>query len=268
MNITEYISSGILESYAAGLLSEAERAEVEQNIARYPALKAEIRAMEEVQEALLIKTGVRPSDAVKQKLFNALEEKKVEAKVVALAPLTSALTLWKYAVAASVSLTLVTSYLAYTYRERWLTTVISLNDLLAQNQQIAQDYNVVNNRIARIERDVQVLNDPSFKRVILSGTPHAPEATAYVYWNEKSKEVYLSLQSMRELSKENQYQLWAIVDGRPVDAGVFDGTLAGLLKMKDIGKGVAAFAVTIEPRGGNLSPTLSTMQVVGNVVKV
>ena len=35
--------------------------------------------------------------------------------------------------------------------------------------------------------------------------------------------------------------------------------------MKDIGQEVAAFAVTIEQRGGSTSPTLDTMQVAGNV---
>jgi anti-sigma-K factor RskA len=90
---------------------------------------------------------------------------------------------------------------------------------------------------------------------------------AYVYWNESTEEVYLSIQNMRTLAQENQYQLWAIIDGKPVDAGVFDTNLAGLLKMKAIGNGAAAFAVTVEPRGGKASPTLETMQVVGNVVK-
>jgi len=90
---------------------------------------------------------------------------------------------------------------------------------------------------------------------------------AYVYWNGSTQEVYLDIQNMKELAQENQYQLWAIIDGKPVDAGVFDGNLTGLVKMKGIGTGAAAFAVTIEPRGGKASPTLETMQVVGNVVK-
>ena len=63
-----------------------------------------------------------------------------------------------------------------------------------------------------------------------------------------------------------QYQLWAIVDGKPVDAGVFDVATSGLLKMKTL-DGAVAFAVTIEPRGGRPSPTLETMQVIGNVLK-
>jgi hypothetical protein len=37
--------------------------------------------------------------------------------------------------------------------------------------------------------------------------------------------------------------------------------------MKKIVSGAATFAVTIEPRGGKASPSLETMQVVGNVVK-
>ncbi len=88
----------------------------------------------------------------------------------------------------------------------------------------------------------------------MKGTANAPASMAYVYWNESTKEVYLSIQIMKELSESNQYQLWAIIDGKPVDAGVFDADISGLLKMKDIGSGAATFAVTIEPRGGKESP--------------
>lgn len=268
MNIEEYISSGVLESYAAGVLSEPERQQVEENLVRYPELRKELLAIEAVQEKFLQQVAIQPRHIVKEKLLTALAPKEKGTKVIPLQSSTVGLPFWKYAAAASISLAFVASYMAYTYRERWITTVVSLNDLIAQNQQIAQDYNVVNNRISKIETDVQILNDPSFKRVVMAGTNNAPEAMAYVYWNEESKEVYLSLQSMRELSQENQYQLWAIIDGKPVDAGVFDGNLDGLVKMKDIGIGAGAFAVTIEPRGGKASPTLETMQVVGNVGKV
>jgi anti-sigma-K factor RskA len=72
---------------------------------------------------------------------------------------------------------------------------------------------------------------------------------------------------MKALSQNQQYQLWAIIDGKPVDAGVFDGNVASLLKMKEIGTGAVTFAVTVEPRGGKQSPTLESMQVAGNVIK-
>lgn len=264
MNIEEYISSGVLEAYAAGLLAETERREVEQNLLLYPALKIELEQIEATQELLLMKTAIQPPAKVKTQLFEALDQ-QVDKKTIPLNPSRNQTRFWQFAVAASLSLAIISSFLAYNYYNKWRTTVVSLNDLMTRNQQIADDYNTVNNRISQIETDLRVINNPDFKRIVMKGTANAPQALAAVYWNENSQEVFLSLKNMKELSAENQYQLWAIIDGKPVDAGVFDGNLAGLIKMKNIGQGAAAFAVTIEPKGGKSSPTLETMQVIGNI---
>jgi anti-sigma-K factor RskA len=259
VNIEEYIASGILESYVLGELTERERAQVESNLAKYPSLRTELEKVELTMEELAMRSAVTPRAALKASVLTAID-KQGKDNVRALRPSS---TIWKYATAASVSIALVASFLAYTYWDKWRTTVISLNELVERNQQIAQDYDNVNNRISQIESDIKILNDPAFQRVVMSGTPNAPESMAYIYWNEKSNEVYLSLQNMRALSQENQYQLWAIIDGKPVDCGVFDATTAGLIKMKDATR-VSTFAVTIEPRGGKPSPSLETMQVAGN----
>lgn len=268
MNLEEYITSGILESYAAGLLSEPERLVVESNLVRYPELKEELIQIEAAQEKLLMSAAISPRDIVKEKLLSSLNFQQPEGKIVPLQIENTYARNWKYAVAASVCIALVASYLAYDYRNKWLNTVVSLNEVINQNQQIAQDFNVVNNRITQIETDIKILNDPSFNRLVLAGTTNAPGAKAYLYWNEANKEVYLSLQNLRELSQESQYQLWAIVNGKPVDMGVFDGNVAGLLKMKEMEIGTVAFAVTIEPRGGKATPSLETMQVSGSLIKV
>ncbi|MFN9906762.1 MAG: anti-sigma factor domain-containing protein, partial [bacterium] len=88
------------------------------------------------------------------------------------------------------------------------------------------------NRLEEIETEVRITTNPDFERVVMKGTPNAPQSIASVYWNAHTKEVYLRIQNMKALSKENQYQLWAIIDGKPVDCGVFDSSVAGLLKMK------------------------------------
>jgi len=267
LNIKEYISSGILEAYALGDLSEKERAEVERNLMLYQELREELTQVEEAQEKLLFAAARRPPALVKTSLFEKIDAAK-ETKVVSISEAsTSSTGFWKYAAAASVTIAIISSYLAYSYRSKWLTTQNSLAEFIAKNERLAQDYNTVNQRLDKIENDLKVIDNPAFKRVLMKGTDNAPQATASVYWNESSKEVYLSIQNMKELARENQYQLWAIIDGKPVDVGVFDGNLAGLLKMKDIGTGAAAFAVTIEPRGGKATPSLKTMQVIGNVVK-
>ena len=266
MNVEAYISSGILEAYALGELTEQERAEVEKNLALYPALQKELALIEDTQEKILMKAGIQPRATVKTKLFATIDTQKPEAKIVEFRKQDSS-SFWKMAAAASIAVALITSYLAFNYWNKWKSTENSLTELIAQNQRVARDYNTVNQRLDAIEKDLKITNNPAFNRVVMKGTPNSPGSLASVYWNESTKEVYLSIQEMKQLAQENQYQLWAIIDGKPVDAGVFDGNFAGLVKMKEIPAGAKTFAVTIEPRGGKPSPTLETMQVVGNVVK-
>jgi len=267
VNVEAYISSGILESYAQGELSEQERLEVENNLRAYPELRKELSMIEDVQEALLQKAAQQPRASVKLDLFAKIDAGLPVTKVVPLPVTTTSATNWKLAVAAAVTIALISSYLAYDYRDKWIKTQGSLTQLIAQNQRVAQDYNQVNQRLNQLETDLNILNNPAFERIVMTGRPNTPNALASVYWNKSSQEVYLSIQDMKTLTAEKQYQLWAIIDGKPVDAGVFDGSFTGLLKMKNITSGASTFAVTIEPKGGSKTPSLETMQVAGNVIK-
>ena len=73
---------------------------------------------------------------------------------------------------------------------------------------------------------------------------------------------------MNELPKpraDKQYQLWAIVDGKPVDAGVFDvDGGAAFVKLKNI-PNAQAFAITLENKGGSASPHMDALYVMGKV---
>ena len=267
MNINDYISSGILEAYLLGDLSDKERQEVEMNLSLYPELREELSKIEEVQEKLLMKMAIQPRASLKKSIFDKIDQQKPEAKVINIQPEPVTSTGWKYAVAASVTIALLSSYLAYNYRSKWIDVQNNLTELIAQNQRVAQDYNQVNQRLDKIQNDLNIIDNPAFQRVVMKGTPNAPEAMASVYWNESTKEVYVSIQEMKELTQEKQFQLWAQIDGKMVDAGVFDYNAGGLAKMKEVVKGATAFAVTIEPRGGKETPTLETLQVFGNVIK-
>jgi anti-sigma-K factor RskA len=267
VNIEKYISSGILESYVLGELSEKECAEVENNLRQYPELRNELARIEDTQEALLMASAAEPRPAVKKKLMAKLDAISPAPRIVKFSRPEPGISFWKLAVAASVSIAIASSYLAYDYRQKWRKTESTLSDLIAQNQRVAEDYNTVNQRLDKIEDDLRIVNHPDFSRVVMKGTPNAPQALAAVYWNESTQEIYLSIQDMKQLTADAQYQLWAIIDGKPVDAGVFDNDFSGLRKMKEIGSAPSMFAVTIEPRGGRETPTLETMQVAGYVGK-
>ncbi|GAA0892452.1 anti-sigma factor [Fulvivirga kasyanovii] len=265
MNIQEYISSGILEAYVLGELPREEALEVEKMALEHHEVREEITRIEITLESVAFETAVKPAADLKDKIMQQVDssQQQAGANVVSM-PISNKPNYWKYAMAASVSIALVTTILAFNFWSKWKSTEVELNNLIAQNERIARDYNTVNNKLEDIEHEFSILSDASYRKVVLQGTENAPQALANIYWNPASEEVYLNIQNLKELTQEQQYQLWAIIDGTPVDAGVFDSGQSGLLKMKNIAR-ASAFAVTVEPRGGSENPTLDTMQVMGAV---
>jgi anti-sigma-K factor RskA len=259
LDVREYISSGILESYALGELTEAERLEVERNLAQYPELRKELTAIEETMEVFFMEAGKKPGAGVKEKILASVKPKT---KVISI-------DIWKYATAASLIIAFTSVYMAYSFWNNWKKSEASLTELRALNEQVARDYNQVNQRLDAIENEMQIVASPAFERVMMKGTDKAPSAMASVYWNRNSEEVYLSIQNLKTIAQDQQYQLWAMVDGKPMDLGVFDGPatgtgLTGVHKMNSAPANATAFAITVEPRGGKPSPTMETMQVLGN----
>jgi anti-sigma-K factor RskA len=244
-----------------GELSASERAEFEKNLQQFDELREEFRKVEETQHQLLTRLSVSPSSNLRANIFKNIEQPDN------IRPIGTASNFWKLAAAASVTLAVVAGVLAIHYRNKWKASDSDFRNLQAQNERIAQDYNNVNRRLDKIENDIRVFENPDFIKVVMKGTQNSPQSMASVYWNEDTHEVYLGLENMKELSAQNQYQLWAIIDEKPVDAGVFDGNMTGLSKMKNIVGPATTFAVTIEPRGGKSTPTLETMQVAGTVIR-
>jgi len=268
VNVEEYISSGILESYVMDELSSAERAEVERMAADHLEIRTELEKIELSIEALAFATSIKPAPGIKEKLMSGISQQsatKKETPVIEMQPERS-LGMLRFAAAASVIVALGAAIVAFNYWNKWQSAEDRLATLIAQNEQFAENYNQVNQQLDNIQNAVAIMNDASYKRIVMNGTDNAPKAQATVYWNETTADVYLSIQSLKELSQDQQYQLWAIIDGKPVDAGVFDpASLNFLVQMKNVESNPAAFAVTIEPRGGSESPSLETMQVLGNV---
>ena len=101
----------------------------------------------------------------------------------------------------------------------------------------------------------------------MPGLPNSPDPSsmATVYWNTESRDVYLLVNKLPMPVRDKQYQLWAIVDGKPVDAGIFD-MQEGLsfVKLKTIPK-ADAFAITLEKKGGSSTPDMNAMYVMGKV---
>ena len=136
-------------------------------------------------------------------------------------------------------------------------------DLTSTNNRLKDKLDTTQSILDQIVKEESVVKDPNTTVVNMVGTKVAPTSSANVYWDSTNTSVYLVVKNMPKLPSDQQYQLWALIDGKPKDLGVFDATDDKvILKMKNTQK-AQAFAITIEQKGGSPSPTLQKMQSLG-----
>ncbi len=260
MNKQEILEQGWLEAYLTGDTTHTERNEIERFIASDTEVRAHYEQWEQSLQQLAFAHAVAPKPETKAKLMaNVSATGRQPAKKGR----QLALPVWRSVAAASIIFALVSGLLAWVFWQNWQNTEGRYSELATRNQALADNLQQTRNELEGTAEQLTVASDPAYRRVILQGTENAPEASAVVYWQPGTRQVYLGNSSLAQLGQGQQYQLWALVDGQPVDAGVFN---AGddFSQMKEIAQ-ADAFAVTVEPAGGSKAPTLSTLQVLGKV---
>ena len=114
-------------------------------------------------------------------------------------------------------------------------------------------------------QQLQILREGSNKVIAMKGTDKSPQSLANIIYNPEQQKTYLDIKNMPAPPTGKQYQLWALVDGQPVDMGVCDIVLNNGFQEVPFIPNAGAFAVTIENQGGSPTPTLEEMVVIGNV---
>lgn len=149
---------------------------------------------------------------------------------------------WKWIAAASLLLLAGVGYWAYTTNEKY-------NDLVTRQASMEKQLQESTAQLRTMEQDAEILRHP-MKPVALTGTPVAPQAQATVFWDTTGKrDVYMVINNLPQAPSDRQYQLWALLDGKPIDLGVFELEQKPLvIKMKNVQK-AQAFAITLERRG-------------------
>ncbi len=135
-------------------------------------------------------------------------------------------------------------------------------------QRITQSTAVERQQIKELDQQAAFMGDPTTVRVelhVTSGSKLDPNTNyMLVYWSPKNQVTLITDARLPALGPDQQYQLWALDNGKPIDAGVFD--LKTLQDSNLYAKPIAAaqaFAVTVEPKGGSTHPTLSTLTLMG-----
>lgn len=273
MDIKEYISSGIIESYALGMLSEAEAAEVEAMAGKHPEVSHAIKEAQQTLEQYATAHSVAPKsewkDDILSAAFAADESSSSNEPIVKPLPIQQEAKKGPQylAIAASVALLISLGYNGVQYqslkeKDKEVTKAqLRVAELESENEVMVANFK-------NVQENLNVLRDAGNATFVMKAIEGKdPAYRADVHWDPKSTVAYLDVKSLPEAPSGMQYQLWALKDGKPIDMGVFN---AGdtQKELKDMGKipGADAFAVTLEKAGGVPSPTMEQMYVYGEPV--
>jgi anti-sigma-K factor RskA len=270
VNVKEYIASGIIESYVLGLASPEEMAEFERMCAAHHEVVLAREAFENQLEQHALKNGITPPVKLQSQIFADLEVEGDKlnggSKIVedpAFQPQAPVITMrwWKYAAVAAVILFLGSAVLNFYFLNKFRT----YKDLyLASQTEFAKERKAMEAQMTAYNQSMEILRDTNMAVVPMRGTPNYPESKATVYWNKQSKDVYLLVNNLPKPAAGKQYQLWAMVNGQPVDAGMLNWDQSTIVAaMKNIPQ-AQAFAITLEDEGGHPAPQ-GAMYVLGSM---
>ncbi len=268
MDIQKYIASGILEQYVLGNLSAAESSGVEQYALQYPEIKQEIEAIEEAFEKYAMVNAVQPAPGLEAKILEKIKDKKTNTESSGDAAATKGANIYKLVYRLSIAAFLGAIVWGISLNNKLSDKEDELVNLQTAYEQLDTNCSEQLKEKEKTEQLFAFLKDRNTNAVEMKGLPEKdPTNIAVVFQNTNLQKSYLEVINMPVVPTDKQYQLWAIVDGTPVDMGVFDVTItpdSAFIEVPFI-ENAQAYAVTIEKAGGSPTPTLEEMVVVGNV---
>jgi anti-sigma-K factor RskA len=262
----DIIESGILERYVLGTTNAEENSLVQKKCKEFPELNQELDAIEMAlvnyaEASSPLKAPI--SDKIKDKIFTEIRNitpNKTEAKVI---PMNTMY--YRLGIAASALLLITSMVYNMMTRDQLKSTEKELAKVKQSETQMNDAMLAQKNDMEDMQKKMSMLTDPSTKNIVLNGMNSLADKKAMVHFNPATKEVYFNARDLQLADAAKQYQLWAIVDGKPVDMGMIDLNGKDIFQRMKTIENAQAFAVTIEKKGGNPSPTLETMCLLGNV---
>ena len=265
MEVDNYIASGILELYVAGLLTDEENLEVHQNANQYPEIKKEISAIEaailELTKAVAPKYSDRKGfDDVKIRIGERKDTKVVQMPKDEKSNLSTYIG-WAAAVLFGAGLAWF-----YVQNDQLQSNIEMVNE---QNEVLEQQIFEARGSLTETKDLLTSLRDKDVTVISLGGQEVSPDSYAKAYWNKEQNKVLIDAQGLPEPPDGMVYQVWSLKMSplTPTSVGLLENFEADANKVFTLNNPneSEAFGITLEPAGGSEGPTMEQLYTLGAV---
>ena len=257
MSAKDYLDTGMLELYVFGQLTEKESIEISEAIAKHPELQQEVNEIESFLIALSSKASPGVSDETRQKIkqFDGSGNQKGNNKT------------------------------PYYYWAAILVLLIGIGWLLKQTDTLSDEVQTVEKELEEkqteiveaekqkneLEEILSVARSKDYKTVELPGNEKvAQDVYVKAFYNADEQKMFLDLKSLPEPPDDMVYQLWSL-QFEPLTPESM-GTIANyvgdddkIFELDNVPANAQGFGITLEPKGGSKTPTLSRLYALGKI---
>lgn len=294
MDTEIYISSGILELYCAGALSEAEMREVERMASQFAAVKKEIQAIELALWSFNEHIFAGPHDQLKTELIAGIKlnspntfiekthetalNKAVEPEVTIVEiPIVSPVAkeiIPEQAIQSTESkkkkisigiflviiLPIILAFGAFGLWNNWDALLQELSAAKKTAANAEKSRAQIDSNLKATSQTLDTLRNPDLVKITLSGMKFSPAAKAVIYWNKNTNQILLDPVLIPLEDKDHCYQLWAMNKGETLSLGTFSATNKNkqMLPMKAVDK-ASVFIISLEPKNGSAIPNIAQL---------
>jgi len=294
MDTEIYISSGILELYCAGALSEAEVREVERMASQFAAVKKEIQAIElalwsfnehifagphdQLKTELIAGIKLNSSNTIIEKTHEAALNNAVEPEVNTVETLIvlpaakeiipeqtiqstgSKKKKISIGIFLVIILPIILAFGAFGLWNNWdaLLQELTAAKKLAANAEKSRAQ--IDSNLKATSQTLDTLRNPDLIKITLRGMKFSPAAKAVIYWNKNTNQILLDPVLIPLEDKDHCYQLWAMNKGETLSLGTFSATNKNkqMLPMKAVDK-ASVFIISLEPKNGSAIPNIAQL---------
>ena len=294
MDTEIYISSGILELYCAGALSEAEMREVERMASQFAAVKKEIQAIElalwsfnehifagphdQLKTELIAGIKLNSPNTIIEKTHETALNKAVEPEVTIVeTPIVSPAAkeiIPEQAIQSTESkkkkisigifiviiLHIILAFGAFGLWNNWDALLQELSAAKKTAANAEKSRAQIDSNLKATSQTLDTLRNPDLVKITLSGMKFSPAAKAVIYWNKNTNQILLDPVLIPLEDKDHCYQLWAMNKGETLSLGTFSATNKNkqMLPMKAVDK-ASVFIISLEPKNGSAIPNIAQL---------
>ena len=239
-----FLDSDLLEKYLIGSTTKQEELQCERYIAMYPEVRKTFDELQENLEEFAKIHALKAPEGLKEKILARIKAENAGRK-----------RFFRYAIAASFAAFMFAGASYFFWNQN--------QNLKEQNTMVSNEIKVLKENMREGLEDVRnqfiVLQSPQTRKYNVKGNTQAKDLKAVAYVNPIKKLSYINVSKLPNLPESQVFQMWAEVNGEMVNLGVIKET-EGQEKLMALPYAENAVGyITIEPQGGNDTPTVENI---------